>query len=82
MGAAAELKEAYPAIKISASDIEAPYISGELKNLRLQQGEALQDGGIDTGQSFPKTAALALDQDNILGLRPPVSSPQSPPRHQ
>lgn len=42
MGAAAELKEAYPSIKISASPIEAPYISGALKNLRLQQGEALQ----------------------------------------
>ncbi|WP_297719891.1 MBL fold metallo-hydrolase [Intestinimonas sp.] len=43
MGAAAELKEAYPSIKISASHAEAPYISGACKNLRLQQGEALQD---------------------------------------
>lgn len=43
MGAAAELKEAYPLIKISASHTEAPYISGTLKNLRLQQGESLQD---------------------------------------
>ncbi len=43
IGATAELKEAYPAIRISASHGEAPYISGRLKNLRLQQGEALQD---------------------------------------
>lgn len=52
MGAAAELKEAYPAIKISASDIEAPYISGELKNLRLHQGEALQDKLPDDQKAF------------------------------
>lgn len=42
MGAAAELKDKYPAIKILASQAEAPYISGTLKNLRLCQGEALQ----------------------------------------
>lgn len=42
MGAAAELKAHYPGIQILASDAEAPYISGALKNLRLQQGEALQ----------------------------------------
>lgn len=43
MGAAAELKEKYPAVEIFASFTESPYISGERKNLRLQQGEALQD---------------------------------------
>lgn len=42
MGAAAELKAKYPAIQILASYIEAPYISGRRKNLRLQQGEELQ----------------------------------------
>lgn len=52
MGAAAELKEAYPLIKISASPTEAPYISGELKNLRLQQGEALQDMLPDDQKAF------------------------------
>lgn len=52
MGAAAELKEAYPLIKISASRTEAPYISGELKNLRLQQGEALQDKLPDDQKAF------------------------------
>lgn len=41
MGAAAELKEKYPAIQIIASCQEKPYISGELKNLRLQQAEEM-----------------------------------------
>lgn len=52
MGAAAELKEAYPWIKINASRMEAPYICGELKNLRLQQGEALQDKLPDDQKAF------------------------------
>lgn len=43
MGAAAELKEQYPALQILASETEAPYISGLRKNLRLQQAEELQD---------------------------------------
>ena len=42
MGAAAELKERYPALQILASETEAPYISGARKNLRLQQAEELQ----------------------------------------
>ena len=42
MGSAAEWKEKYPAIQIVTSPAEAPYISGDLKNLRLQQAEALQ----------------------------------------
>ena len=42
-GAAAELKEKYPDIQVLASCEEAPYISGERKNLRLQQGEDLQE---------------------------------------
>ncbi len=42
MGAAAELKAKYPAVEILASSIEAPYISGQQKNLRLQQAEKLQ----------------------------------------
>ena len=36
-GAAAELKDAYPALRISASQEESPYISGERKNPRLRQ---------------------------------------------
>lgn len=42
IGAAAELKEAYPTIQIMASGIEQPYLCGEKKNLRLQQAEQLQ----------------------------------------
>lgn len=42
MGAAAELKEKYPSVKIYASALEEPYISGKRKNLRLEQAEALQ----------------------------------------
>lgn len=42
MGAAAELKERHPALRILASAREAPYISGREKNLRLRQAEALQ----------------------------------------
>lgn len=42
IGAAAEIKEKYPSIQILASEAEAPYISGKLKNLRLQQAEKMQ----------------------------------------
>lgn len=52
MGAAAELKKAYPSIKISASHTETPYISGEVKNLRLQQGEELPDKLPDDQKAF------------------------------
>lgn len=41
-GAAAEVKERYPAIQILASGEEAPYISGLVKNLRLRQAEEMQ----------------------------------------
>lgn len=52
MGAAAELKEKYPAIQIAASQIEAPYLSGQLKNLRLQQGEEFQSRLPDDQKAF------------------------------
>ena len=42
-GAAAELKDAYPALRISASQEESPYISGERKNPRLRQAEEMQE---------------------------------------
>ena len=41
MGALADFKQKYPNIRIVASEIEAPYISGEKKSLRLEQAEAL-----------------------------------------
>lgn len=52
MGAAAELKERYPAMQIMASAVEAPYIAGTLKNLRLRQGEALQSQLPDEEKAF------------------------------
>ena len=52
MGAAAELKKKYPDIQILASYKEAPYISGKLKNLRLQQGEDLQKQLPDDQKAF------------------------------
>ena len=42
IGAAAEWKERCPDLQILASCAEAPYPSGDRKDLRLQQGEALQ----------------------------------------
>jgi glyoxylase-like metal-dependent hydrolase (beta-lactamase superfamily II) len=43
MGALADFKEKYPNIEIVASEIEAPYIGGEKKSLRLEQAEAMQN---------------------------------------
>ncbi|HLO79361.1 MAG TPA: MBL fold metallo-hydrolase [Chitinophagaceae bacterium] len=41
LGALKEIKDAFPWIKVYSSDIEAPYVSGYLKSLRLQQAEDL-----------------------------------------
>ena len=43
MGALKEIKDRYPSIQILCSKQEAPYITGQLKSLRLQQAEAIQD---------------------------------------
>lgn len=43
MGALADLKQKYPHIKVVASKTEAPYISGKLKSLRLEQAEKMQE---------------------------------------
>jgi glyoxylase-like metal-dependent hydrolase (beta-lactamase superfamily II) len=42
MGGLFELKSRYPQVRVVASKIEAPYISGEIKSVRLAQAEALQ----------------------------------------
>lgn len=42
MGALADLKRKYPRVQVVASAIEAPYISGAKKSLRLEQAEAMQ----------------------------------------
>lgn len=52
MGALAAFKEKYPHIKIAASEIEAPYISGEKKSLRLEQAEAMQATLSDEMKAF------------------------------
>jgi len=43
MGSAADLKRKYPNVKILSSIIEAKYISGKEKSLRLQQAESIYD---------------------------------------
>lgn len=43
MGAASEFVSKYPHIQIAASAVEAPYIAGTKKNLRLLQAEELQE---------------------------------------
>lgn len=52
MGALSALKDKYPEIKVVASRKEAPYISGQLKSLRLEQAEKLQDSLPDDQKSF------------------------------
>ncbi|HMM00095.1 MAG TPA: MBL fold metallo-hydrolase [Bacilli bacterium] len=42
MGCLSDFKKKYPRIKVVASEIEAPYISGKKKSLRLEQAEKLQ----------------------------------------
>jgi glyoxylase-like metal-dependent hydrolase (beta-lactamase superfamily II) len=41
LGGLKEIKDAYPSIKVLSSEIEAPYISGSLRSLRIQQAEEL-----------------------------------------
>lgn len=43
IGAVAEFKRKYPTVKTMASSVEAPYMSGTLKSLRLEQAELLQE---------------------------------------
>lgn len=43
MGALFEIKENFPHIKVYASKVEAPYIEGRQKSLRVEQAEALFD---------------------------------------
>lgn len=54
LGALADFKQKYPNIKIVASEIEAPYITGEKKSLRLEQAEALQNSLSEEQKSFGK----------------------------
>ncbi len=42
MGALYELKDKYPGVKVVAGKLEAPYISGSRRSLRLEQAEQMQ----------------------------------------
>jgi glyoxylase-like metal-dependent hydrolase (beta-lactamase superfamily II) len=42
MGGLFELKSRYPQVRVVSSEVEAPYISGEIKSVRWAQAEALQ----------------------------------------
>lgn len=55
MGALADFKQKYPHIKVVASELEAPYISGEKKSLRLEQAEAMQDTLSEDQKAFGET---------------------------
>lgn len=52
MGALCDLKQKYPNIKVVAGEKESPYISGELKSLRLAQAEAMQPHLPDAQKEF------------------------------
>ena len=54
MGALAEFKRSYPHVKIASSAIDADYISGRKRSLRLEQAETL----FDTLPDEEKPAAL------------------------
>lgn len=62
IGAAAEIKRAYPAIEILSSELERPYISGDRKNLRLQQAEDLQSQLPDDQKDFGLQFCARLKQ--------------------
>lgn len=60
IGALADFKSKYPNIKIVASEIEAPYISGEKVSLRLKQAEALQSTLSDEQKAFGQAFCTVL----------------------
>lgn len=68
MGSAAELKRKYPQIQIIASAVEAPYIVGEVKHLRLKQAEDLQDTLPEEQQAFGKEFCERLKKLEPVGV--------------
>lgn len=54
MGSLADFKQKYPNVKIVASEIEAPYVEGVKKSLRLEQAEALQETLDEDKKAFGK----------------------------
>lgn len=60
MGAAAAFKAKYPEARVLASDVEAPYISGLKKPLRLDQAERLQETLPENQQEFGRAFCRML----------------------
>jgi glyoxylase-like metal-dependent hydrolase (beta-lactamase superfamily II) len=58
LGGLAELKAAYPRVKVYASAIEEPYVSGRARSLRLRQAESLYQ----TLPEAERPGALAFQQ--------------------
>lgn len=70
IGSAWEWKEKYPKTQILASSVEAPYISGEKRNKRLQQAEEMQaslpekqkDWGEQFCERYRRLKPVAIDR--------------------
>lgn len=62
LGCLAEIKSRYPAIQILASTVEAPYVTGAVKSLRLQQAEAMYDATSVDQQRGALAFQRALEQ--------------------
>ncbi len=70
MGGLLQLKQKYPYSKVYSSNLEAPYISGEKKSLRLTQAESLFDQlpkehqawAIEFQQQLSNMACVAVDE--------------------
>ncbi|HEY1114764.1 MAG TPA: MBL fold metallo-hydrolase [Chitinophagaceae bacterium] len=75
MGCAAELRAAYPGLKVYASAVEKPYVEGFLKSLRLQQAEDLypclaeeqKPGALQFRQGLKSVRPVAVDAVLVPG---------------
>lgn len=61
MGTALAFKRRYPHLKIITSKVEAPYVSGKVKNLRLAQAEALLQTLPDEEKAFGRAFCQRLE---------------------
>lgn len=82
MGALAEIKAAYPSVKVYAAALDEPYVSGREKSLRLQQAEAMYDslpeeqkpGALYFQQMLKNMIPVAVDQTFTADEEPAVLS--------
>ena len=72
MGALADFKQKYPNIEIVAGQIEAPYISGDKKALRLEQAEALLVDAEGEQKAFGEAFCQILQSVNPARVDIPV----------